>query len=92
MVALVIFKDKRTGVKVLPRIVPKIVNYYNAVSRGNSVDRIELYVSNNPFFNRFPSSSALRVHYIDKADAEKHLEGAEKWTCDGVRLIQKETL
>lgn len=92
MVALVIFKDKRTGVKVLPRIVPKIVNYYNAVSRENSVDRIELYLSNNPFFNRFPSSSALRVHYIDKADAEKHLEGAEKWTCDGVRLIQKETL
>ena len=88
VVALVFFKDGRRGIKVLPRIVPKIQNYYNVVGRENSIERIELYLSNDTFFNRFPSSSALRVHCIDKVDAEKHLEGAERLVCDGARLIK----
>ena len=73
VVALVCFKDGRTGIKVLPRVMPKIQNYYNVVSRESSVERIELYMTNDTFFNRYPSSAALRVHYIDKADAEEHL-------------------
>ncbi len=81
VVAYVTFNDGRTGVKVLPRIMPRIANYYNAVSRESSVESIELYMTNNPFFNRYPSSSAFRVHYIDKAEADKHLQGAEKMGC-----------
>ena len=81
VVAYVTFKDGRTGIKVLPRIMPRIANYYNAVSRESSVESIELYMTNNPFFNRYPSSSAFRVHYIDKAEADKHLQGAEKMGC-----------
>lgn len=81
VVAYVTFNDGRTGVKVLPRIMPRITNYYNAVSRESSVESIELYMTNNPYFNRYPSSSAFRVHYIDKAEADKHLQGAEKMGC-----------
>ncbi len=81
VVAYMTFKDGRTGIKVLPRIMPRIANYYNAVSRESSVECIELYMTNNPYFNRYPNSSALRVHYIDKAEAEKHLHGAEKMGC-----------
>ena len=81
VVAYVTFNDGRTGIKVLPRIMPRIANYYNAVSRESSVESIELYLTNNPFFNRYPSSSAFRVHYIDKAEADKHLQGAEKMGC-----------
>jgi len=81
VVAYVTFNDGRTGIKVLPRIMPRIANYYNAVSRESSVESIELYMTNNPFFNRYPSSSAFRVHYIDKAEADKHLQGAEKMGC-----------
>ena len=41
MVAFVVFKDGRTGIKVLPRIAEKVVNYYNwwagrAASRASS--------------------------------------------------------
>ena len=77
VVAYVVFKDGRTGIKVLPRIMPKVMNYYNVVGRESCVERIELYISNDTFFNRFPSSSALRVHYIDKTDAEEHLKDAK---------------
>ena len=88
IVALVTFKDERMGIKVLPRIVPRIANYYNVVSRDSNVVSVELYVTNNPFFNRYPSSSALRVHYINGMEVKKHLEGAERMTCDGVRLFK----
>ena len=77
VVAYVVFKDGRTGIKVLPRITSKVMNYYNMVGRESCVERIELYISNDTFFNRFPSSSALRVHYIDKTDAEEHLKDAK---------------
>lgn len=89
MVALVLFKDGRTGIKVLPRIADKIVRYYNAVGREGSIERIEMYRTNDVFFNRYPNSSALRVHYIDRAEAERHLEGAERWVCDGMRIFKE---
>ena len=89
IVAFVTFKDGRTGIKVLPRIVSKAVNYYNIVGRESSIEHIEMYMTNDTFFNRYPSSSALRVHYVDRADAEKHLEGAERLICDGRRLIRQ---
>ena len=78
VVALVTFKDGRTGIKVLPRMASKVQHYYQVVSRESSIASVELYITSHPFFNRYPSSSALRVHYIDKAEAERHLEGAEK--------------
>lgn len=84
MVAFVVFKDGRTGIKVLPRIVEKVVNYYNVMDRESCIERIEMYMTDDVFFNRYPSSSALRVHYIDRAEAERHLAGAERWVCDGV--------
>ena len=86
VVAYVTFKDGRTGIKVLPRIVQRIVNYYNVVSRESCVECIELYATNHLFFNRYPSSSAFRVHDIDRTDAEKYLQGAERLVCDGENL------
>lgn len=78
VVAYVTFNDGRTGIKVLPRIAHRIVNYCDVVGQDSKVQSIELYMTNNPFFNRYPNSSALRVYYIDKAEADKHLQGADK--------------
>lgn len=92
VVAYVTFKDGRTGIKVLPRITPKILNYCNVVSRESNVDHIELYMTNDTFFNRYPNSSALRVHYIDRADAENHLKEAERLICDDSRIVREKRL
>ena len=89
MVAFVVFKDGRTGIKVLPRIAEKVVNYYNVVGRESTIEGIELYRTDDVFFNRYPNSSALRVHYIDRAEAERHLAGAERWVCDGTRIFKE---
>jgi len=40
-------------------------------------------MSNNVFFNRYPNSSALKVHFLEADEIRKQLEGAEKMECDG---------
>ena len=83
VVAVVTFHDGRTGIKVLPRGVESILKYYNAVSAANNVASVRLFMSNDIFFNRFPNSSALKVHFQEENEVMEHLKGAETLICDG---------
>lgn len=83
VVAVVTFHNGKTGIKVLPRIIPRILNYYNTISNVNDVESVKLYMSNNIFFNRYPNSSALKVHYLDEILISENLKGAEVLICDG---------
>jgi len=88
VVAVVVFNDGRSGIKVLPRIIPRIVNYYNNISRQKEIAVVRLYMSNDVFFNRYPNSSALKVHYVDAEVIKEHLKGAEVLECDGTTIIR----
>ena len=83
VVAVILFEDGRTGFKVLPRVLQSILKYYNEVKAADGVISIDLYMSNDIFFNRFPNSSAFNVHYIESTEIKKHLEGGERMSCDG---------
>lgn len=83
VVAVVLLKNGKTGVKVLPRVAPRIVNYYNNVGANSSVAEIRLFMSKEVFFNRFPNSSALNVIFVDYDEVMKHLVDAECLVCDG---------
>ena len=83
VIAVVNFHDGRTGFKVLPRVLRSILYYYNNVSANKEIDSIQLYMSNNVFFNRYPNSSSLKVHLLEADEIYKQLEGAEKMACDG---------
>lgn len=89
VVAVVNFIDGKTGVKVLPRVLPRILNYYNIVSSNSNVVDVTLYMSNDIYFNRFPKSSALTVRYVDKEDVMGHLKDAEHMRCDGTKVIRE---
>lgn len=91
VVALVNFNDGKTGIKVLPRVLPSILKYYNAVGQDKRVESIELFMSDNTYFNRFPNSAALNVQFIDKAEAVSNLEGAERMECDGAKIIRSKS-
>lgn len=88
VIAVVKFNNGKTGIKVLPRIIERILNYYNSISKVREVVSVSLYMSNNIFFNRFPNSSALKVYYLEEKEIRKELEGAEKMGCDGKRIIR----
>lgn len=77
VVAIIHLRDGRTGIKVLPRIKTRIAYYYNNVSASPKVNAIELFLTNDIFFNRYPCSSALNVVYADKEEVMSHLSDAE---------------
>ena len=78
VVAVVQMTDGKLGVKVLPRIVQRIRAYRRGVMLSGQVREVEFYLTADPYFNRFPTSSALRVHFADPEEIRTHLEGAEK--------------
>lgn len=88
VIAAVYFKGGEVGVKVLPRVVEKVLQYYKAVGGNPQVERVDLYLHNNPFYNRFPTSSVLKVHSIEKGVMEENLKGAHRLRVSGNQLIQ----
>lgn len=89
VIAVVTLKDGRTGIKVLPRILPRITSYYNQMLANSKVEDVKLFMCNNPFFNRFPNSAALNIYFLDQQEIEKELSGAENLKCDGENIIRE---
>jgi len=89
VIAVVNFHDGRTGIKVLPRVLRSILHYYNNVLANKSIASIQLFMSNNVFFNRYPNSSALKVHFLEADEIGRQLQGAEKMLCDGKTIRKK---
>lgn len=78
VIAVVHFADGRKGLKVLPRIRQRIETYRTAMLRSPRIAGIDLYLSNDPYFNRFPNSSALNVVLADADEFMPHIQQAEK--------------
>lgn len=80
VIAVVTFYGGRRGIKVLPRVLERILAYNKGVSASPGVEHIDYYMSNDPFFNRFPNSAALNVYDVPGEDLDTHLKGAKKVT------------
>ena len=76
VVALLTMADGREGVKVLPRVRQKVAAYRDGVLASNEVKSVEFYLCDDPFFNRYPVSAALRLHFLPRATALRHLATA----------------
>ena len=63
-VALVRFKDGKTGIKIVPNQAQHIRYWQRTAMRRMPIESIEWYLSNNDFFAHYPSSVALRVYLI----------------------------
>lgn len=87
IIAVVRFRDGKAGIKVLPRVAQRVIGYYNQVRSVREVHTVELLLSNNGFFDRYPVSVALRVHYLDPDILKQQLSGAQIIKVDGPRLI-----
>ena len=88
VIAVVNFVNGDTGVKVLPRYESKVIDYYKKVLSVKEVESIDLYLHNNPYFNRYPTSSALKVHPIDYDLLEEQLLNSVQYTIKNNRLVK----
>jgi predicted SprT family Zn-dependent metalloprotease len=88
VVAVVSFKNGKTGLKVLPRVLPRIINYNEKIGNSPQVEDIKFFMSDDIYFNRFPNSSALNARYVDKDEVMGHLGKAEKLRVEGDKVIR----
>ena len=89
VVAILHFSTGEKGVKVLPRVISRIIDYYRNISAASNIRKVDLYLHNDPFFNRFPTSTGRRCQLITPSDISLHLKGAHTLEVKGNRLIQK---
>ena len=91
VVAVVQMADGKVGFKVLPRVAQRLLDYYNGVRRNPAVVSVEMHLTDNIFFNRYPTSSVLSVHWSTLPELREQLQGALPVECDGrkVRVIEK---
>lgn len=76
VVAVVTMSDGKVGIKVLPRKKSGIADYYYGAMDSGEVAEIELYACKDAYFNRFPTSSSLKVHFITVNEIIEHLKNA----------------
>lgn len=86
VIAVASLADGRTGFKVLPRVAPSILKFYNGLLSSGMVKAVSLFMSDSPFFYSYPNSSSLRVHIMERDAVMQHLEGAMDIFCDGKTL------
>ena len=89
VIAVLSLADGTTGVKVLPRVLPRILTFYNEMNKWDIVEHIDLYMSNNVFFNKYPNSGTLTYHSIERSTLMAELKGTEVMKCDGKRVIRQ---
>lgn len=77
VIALVHFADGRKGLKVLPRIRQRIQAYRAAILRDKRIIKIDLFMSKDPYFNRYPNSSAFNVVLANEEEFIPHINQAE---------------
>lgn len=76
VVARLEFHNGDTALKVLPKVGTTIHKYCRTWIRQKDVSNIKLYVSDNIFFNRYPSSGALKAYPCNKEILDKALADA----------------
>lgn len=69
VVAIVHFSDGKTGVKVVPKQEKHIRYWHKMAHRRFPIDRIDWYVSDDPYYAQFPSSIAMKIYLIPNPEA-----------------------
>lgn len=85
-VAVLRFSNGNVGLKVLPRVVERIAGYHRSMSRLAGLSFIELFMSNDIYFERFPCSSVLKYHLVDAEAVEVALRKASRILCEDGKM------
>lgn len=91
IIAVVYLHDGRAGIKVLPHVLRSVLKYYSGMLASGQVSSVKLYTSKNRFFAQYPSSSALRLHLLERPEIDRQLKEALSLNCDGHTIFPNRT-
>lgn len=86
IIAVLKLSDGKYGIKVLPRYADKAIFYCESVLRSPQVNDVKLFLHNSPFFNCYPTSTALKMHFVDYEVLKRELTGAQNITYTSDKL------
>ena len=89
VIAVAELPDGLTAIKVLPRVVPKIIDFYMAISNSITINSVELFLSDAPQFNIYPVSTTNRLHIVDRNVIMSHLSNASRLYVENGKLVQR---
>ncbi|MCQ2201646.1 MAG: SprT-like domain-containing protein [Bacteroidales bacterium] len=76
IVAAINLADGSFGIKVLPRSGESVIKFIDKLNRTYDVKSIDLYMSDEPYFNKFPSSISTKFPILDPVEPKQFLEKA----------------
>ena len=92
VIVVLSFTNGKTGVKSLPRVFSKIQDFCYKISRVVEVKSYSLYITDDPYFSRFPTSVALRIRYADAKELTPHLDASEEVVILNGKLVSRNKL
>ena len=63
-VAVVQFRDGKTGIKVVPHQERHILYWHRAAQRHFPIDSIRWYLTDHDYFAKYPSSIAMKIYLV----------------------------
>ena len=79
------FRDGLVGITVSAET--RIFELHRYFTRCSDIVKLEWYGTLDPFFDRYPRSKTPKVYKIAPDELSKHLEYAQRFSCDGHSLI-----
>ncbi|MBR1573515.1 MAG: SprT-like domain-containing protein [Bacteroidales bacterium] len=76
IVAIITLKDGRSGIKVIPPTRHSLTAFLRGLRRSGQAREAGYYLTDDPFFNAWPSSSALKIYFADMEAVRAHLTAA----------------
>lgn len=76
IIATIETKDGRFGIKVLPKIIVRVIDFVNKLQEDSNISSIELFMSDEPYFNRFPTSSSTKFQFVQQEEVMLNLNNA----------------
>ncbi len=65
--------DGRTAIKILPRYRERVLNFRQKVFLIRGVKAVDFYFTDDPFYNRYPVSSVIKLHLISDEELSEHM-------------------
>lgn len=87
-VAVMRFTDGRVGIKVIPRLAQRIVEFHDKVSRVKEISSVAFYITTDSFFCQYPRSMALKAYFIDENELKSHLLHSSCYVCRNSKLYK----
>jgi len=76
LICVIRFKTNEMGITIANR--SRIFQLWDELPKIPKVAECNWYVSTDPYFNRFPRASSLKVYPVSRDEIEEHLKDAKK--------------